>query len=385
MAHEELLEGAQLLELGLFEDAAKAFARAVALHPDDPAVLLAFARSLLTLERFEQAEPILERLLELRPAHPEVTSHLARLRAQRGDLPAIEVLRTLSQRTEAEFPEHYNLGWVQLKRGVLDEAEAAFQRALKKEPRSSHALTCLGEVELRRKRFPAAIEHLTRATQLAPKNAFAMLMLGRAHLASGNGKAAARAFSEAIARDTTTWAAYEDLIRLFLGMGNVNRAVYIASAYRARRSNHGQAAYLLGLAQLTAMNFELARKALEEALVESPSAWEPRQALARVEKLTKNPQKAISLLEEALSLAPGELAPSIDLALLLLEENRKAEVPGAVAKALAKHPEDPALNLNLALALSDSDPASARPAAEKALRGNPKIREQAERLLRAMA
>lgn len=380
----ELSEGARLLELGLFEDAAKAFARTVALYPDDPAALLAFARTLLTLERFEQATPVLQRLLELRPNHPEVLSHLARLKASKGDLSAVEALKTLSARDDADFPEHYNLGVVQLKRGALDEAEAAFKKALVKNPRSSHALTLLGEIEMRRRQFPRAIEHLTRACSLARKNAFASLMLGRAYVGAGNGTAAARAFSDAISRDVTTWAAYEDLIRLLIGSGNGARAVYIASAYRTRRPSSGHSAYLLGLAQLTALQLELARSSLEESMVELPTAWEPRHTLARVEKLSKNPSRAEALLREAVALAPFEPSPAVDLALALLESDRKAEVPSVLEKPLQKHPEDPALNLNLALALSDTHPARARAAAEKALKGNAKLKEQAERLLQAM-
>src|SRR5690606_25283839 len=110
--------------------ATRAFASGLKENPDDLECLLGLSRTLLALGNEASAAPLLLRYLRLKPNHPEVVSHLAKMKAERGDDKALETLAILSRHPKAQYHEHSNYGAVLLQRGQLDEAEEAYQRAL---------------------------------------------------------------------------------------------------------------------------------------------------------------------------------------------------------------------------------------------------------------
>ena len=96
------------------------------------------------------------------------------------------------------------------------------------------------------------------------------------------------------------------------------------------------------------------------------------------------PAVARSLLEEAHRDAGDQPGPANDLALSLMKEGKGKEAREALEPALAKHPDDPAVNLNMALALrlEGGNRERALQCAKKAQQSQDKaIRDQAVKLL----
>src|SRR4051794_39332407 len=103
-------EGAKLLKQGLIKDAAREFEAALKTNADDAEALLGLARLRIAASRPEEATPLLQRLLKLKPGHSEALSHLARMRAEAGDAKAVDALRLICAQPTARFAEFYNLG-----------------------------------------------------------------------------------------------------------------------------------------------------------------------------------------------------------------------------------------------------------------------------------
>ena len=68
---------------------------------------------------------------------------------------------------------HFNLGLLLARTGRLDEAVAAYQRALEREPALSDARSNLATVFARQGRLDRAVEELNRVLAIRPRNALA--------------------------------------------------------------------------------------------------------------------------------------------------------------------------------------------------------------------
>jgi len=317
----------------------------------------------------------------VQPNHPEAVSYLARYRALRGDPKAMEALRLLSQRPEAQFPEHYNLGIVLMRLRQFDEAEAAFNRALNLSPDNPQVLTYLGSLAHRKGELKDAISYLRIATEGTKRETYPLLLLSRALLGLGNLPAAISALEDGLRRNPAATTLAVDLIQLQLLVGKPQAAIRLAEDLRKRKPEEAHPAYLHGLALLTVGRAEEARTALEHALGKGPRSWEVRVALARVERLAKNPARADALLEEAVALAPSEIGPATDLALSHLQSGKPEKAQAVLTPALAAHPEDAGLNLNMAIALKKRSPDKALAHALQAQASpKPELREQASKL-----
>ncbi len=382
MISSQAREGATLLQRGLLKEATRAFAQGVEANPKDESSLLGLGRTLLAQGQTRRALKVLQRLLAVHPNHPEAVSHLARYRALRGDPKALEALRVLSAHPDAKFPEHYNLGLVQLRRREFAEAEAAFNRALDLSPDNPQVLTYLGSLAHRKGELKDALSYLRIATENSRKESYPLLLLARVFVGLGNIPAAISALEDGLRRNPAAMELGTDLIQLQLVAGKPQAAIQLAEDLRKRKPDAAHPAYLHGLALLTVGKAEEARAALEQALAKGPRSWEVRVALARVERLAKNAARADALLEEAVALAPSQIGPATDLALSHLQAGKPEQAQAVLAKALAAHPEDAGLNLNMAIALRRTSPDAALHHAGVALASaKPALREQAERLI----
>jgi len=374
-------DGVQLMQLGLLRESVRAFGQGLKSNPDDLECLLGMSRALLSLNQERAAVPLLQRYLRLKPNQPEVVSHLAKLKAIRGDAKALDTLRILSEHEKAEYFEHLNYGAALLELGRLDEAEVALHRARQADPGSPYPLVSLGVIAQRRGKASDAVEAFRAAADLDERQAYPLLLIARSHVASNNFNAALDALNEGLRRNPKATDLHIERIKLCLALGATEQAFRAAGLFRQLEPTSPDAAHLHGLSSMLCGHESLARESLEAALVLAPTAHEPRLTLARLEQLAKNVARERELLEEAVTLAPSASAPVIDLSTFYL---RHQEVPAAIAllqEALARDPTNTSLHLNLALALTTSDPARALEHAKVAATSDqPRIREQGERL-----
>ena len=115
--------------------------------------------------RSSDAEKVLRQMLTAEPSNPRVMNHLGYLLATRGD--QLDEAVTLVQRAlqaDPGRPEYLDsLGWAHYKRGELNDALKYLTAAAEKLPEHSEIQDHLGDVQLRRGALPEAIAAWTKA------------------------------------------------------------------------------------------------------------------------------------------------------------------------------------------------------------------------------
>lgn len=127
-----LIEAEILIEAGENIQAMEVFDAALRAYPDDPEVLYARALHAVALERIEQAEHDLRRIIADDPQHADALNALGYTLADRTE--RYEEARALIERAYALKPEEPaildSMGWVQFRLGNHDQALSYLRQAL---------------------------------------------------------------------------------------------------------------------------------------------------------------------------------------------------------------------------------------------------------------
>jgi len=166
---EELLEqGETLAGEGLLEDSLSRFEAALALEPENPEVIEAIGRALLSLDRTEEAEASFFDALELDPDWVAPRMGLAAL-AMRNDEP-FKVVHHLERATAVD-PEYAD-AFVELGRyyGLMGEpslARATFERWTRAHPEDADMLINAGLTAFDAGDYAQALDIFEKALEIA--------------------------------------------------------------------------------------------------------------------------------------------------------------------------------------------------------------------------
>ena len=190
--------GAALQEAGRLDEAAPAFAHALAIEPDYAPAHSGLGSVLRQQGRFAEAISHLEQAVRLQPDFEDARFNLANALADRGDWPnAIaryqEVVRHRPDAAEAEA----NLGIALANANRLDEAVEHLRIAATLAPKTARAHYNLGHALLVQGSVRDAIAELARAVQIDPADAAARDELGNAHNSLGIALGSRGRFDEA--------------------------------------------------------------------------------------------------------------------------------------------------------------------------------------------
>jgi tetratricopeptide (TPR) repeat protein len=163
--------GIKNLHAGKSSEAIREFQAAVTKHSRYYAARLELGRELRQQKRLQEAEEVLQPLIEIAPnrADPRLELGIVELMLNRRS-EAIVSLREALARHETNWATHLYLGWALLETAAVDEAATHFQRALEldemKAARAHLALARLAEAQGQRE---VAISHLEAYLLKAPK------------------------------------------------------------------------------------------------------------------------------------------------------------------------------------------------------------------------
>lgn len=166
------------------------YERAVAANPKDPDAHIQLARKLSALRRFAEAEVEYLEAIRLDPDNGEYENSLAVSYSESAQ-PAKAI--PYYQRAAVHHPHHviyYSLGGAYEQLGKIDEAIAAYRKAVEMSPKFSFALYRLGVIYSDLSRWPESIEILQQALQADPTDVFALNELGKTYYRSGDKTAA---------------------------------------------------------------------------------------------------------------------------------------------------------------------------------------------------
>lgn len=173
-------EAQVLREAGRDADAFAVLAQALERMPDNPELLYDYAMAAERIDRLDDMEASLRKLIALRP----------------------------------DYAHAYNaLGYTFAERNIrLDEAQELIAKALELSPDDAHILDSMGWVLFRRGRIADAVGYLERAYKLRPEAEIAA-HLGEALWQAGRAEDAQRVWREAVARDPDNKILNETLAR----------------------------------------------------------------------------------------------------------------------------------------------------------------------------
>lgn len=188
--------------------------RALEFEPDNPEVVVKLGRILRTVGRDEDALPLFLRYHEMVPGDHEGLAHIGSCLSALGRYEEAEPY--LRQAAEAldDPVTHFNLGLLFAVTGRAEQAIAAYQRALERDPGHGDARMNLAAVFARLGDMDRAARELTRVVGDDPENAVARTNLGLVLLDQGQAQAAAAHLREALRLDPRLVPAAEALASL---------------------------------------------------------------------------------------------------------------------------------------------------------------------------
>lgn len=142
------------------------------------------ALGLLVLGRAAGAEQVFDTMLARFPGDAYALASRAHLRAQRGarDAAIADVQALVAAHPQRSAADWFNLAFLLEEADRLDEAEAAFRRAVELDPKLDRAWYGLGLTLIRRQRFDEAVVALKRNTELQPMSPYGWYQLARVHV-----------------------------------------------------------------------------------------------------------------------------------------------------------------------------------------------------------
>ena len=196
---------------------------------------------------------------------------------------------------------HYMLGLSAWKSGDLVKSEAAFETALRIDPKHLKSLVNLSRVLIEQKRYDDAIVKLTAAEEVDPESATIPRLMARAHSAKGDFEQAVDAYRRAIALDGSDAWSMNNLGLLYLEKGFVEDALpYLAKAVMLKE-NVAAFHNNLGMALEHQGRFVAAATAYKGALTADPGYKKATKNLARVEAVKSGPEEPFDLAAVARS------------------------------------------------------------------------------------
>jgi len=360
-----ILQAADLVRQGRWQQAEDLVARVLAANPDEPDGLQLLGLVRENQNRLADAESLLRRSLAVRPNQPHVQVHLGRLLAQSGrHQDAIDVLQAVAQAQPDLFDAFVILAQVQFTLDDLAAAELNYRSALRLSPESQVALLGLS-VLLNKTGRPAEAESLLRS---AAENT-ARPVSWQARIASGLGlsldlqgkpEQAIAAWRRAIALDPTNAEAHRELNALLYRMGRTEEFLtsYDEVAARLSSSLAGErGALLLQKASflIDAERFAEARDCFSQAAAAAPGSAGPQNGLAAAYAGLGQLDAAIAAYEKSLALQPEDAATRIRLACVLLQTGEMKHALGLTEEAVPRLPYDQAALAVHELALRAND------------------------------
>lgn len=186
--------------------------------------------------------------------------------------------------------------------GRLDEAVAAFRRAVEADPGSVAARRNLALALARKGEAGAAADELEEALERAPEDARLLFDLGNARRAAGDAERAVAAYGAALERDPGFVDARFNLANVLAETGRWSEAAGHLGTVLELEADHGRARYLeaMALHHLGRSGEAISKlTALREA---DPGSVVARQGLATIYSAQGQPGRAFAVYREALAL-----------------------------------------------------------------------------------
>jgi tetratricopeptide (TPR) repeat protein len=316
------LLGAVQMELGKFDSAAKSFASALELRPDDLAAELRLAQSLTTLARWDEVGALYRRVLDRHPGCPQAWYGLGRVQSAQNDhAGAAESFAKACELFPLYGAAHFALAAEQ--RRLDRKADAAAHIA-------EYAKNVTAEPPLDDPPFKRVYElnqsarvHLQRGTELEK---------------AGRLEESVREHEVALAVDPANMQAHINLISLYARTGNPKNAKEHFEAATRINPGRSDAWYNYGVLLFQQQDFSAAEQAFRRAVAINPYYAEAHTNLGMIYQQQSRLDDAVAEFREAIANQPDYPLPRFQLGRILVNQQKYGEAIQQFRRALS--PED---------------------------------------------
>ncbi len=287
-------------------EAEKAVARALAIAPDLPEVLIAQGRGLLVQRRFAEARAVLQRVVD---EHGDLDIAWSNLgwahRGLRNYAEGLDAIRRAIQLNPQSFRHHVSLGNFYRTFREREAAIESYRRALELKPNSVTALNNLGGVLLLNKSYDEAADAFIRSLRIE-ENATACANLGTAHFYRQDYGAAEESYRRALELEPSDSVNYQNLIDALIKQGKSDEvrevsaeAVLLAQRQADDMPENAEVRVRLGMFCARAGEVEHALQAAARAETLQPGNAEILFRSAAIHCIVDRTEEALDRLEKA--------------------------------------------------------------------------------------
>lgn len=331
--------GEALYQAGRFSDALSHFEAGTKANPDLLDVQIGVAKTLLALERFEDAKPMLAKLDEKHPKRFEVAYwHGVALDAV-GDRDAAEAALRRAIANGGVEPQvvhaYTKLALLLGGKGENEQARRLLDEAGQKLPRSPALHRALGDLALQQGVYDDALAHFQKARTLAPHDMGVLFSIGVTQRRERNFDAALDTFDKVaeVDRDYPGLALERGLV--FEAAGRNEDALKAYEAALAKAPDDVDLKLRVGCGKAAAGRGVDAEKLLREVLAVRSASAETNHCMGRA-ILAKGADITLALrhLERATDLDPHRAEYHLYVGLAALEAGRIPQAEAALRRAL---------------------------------------------------
>ncbi len=369
----KVLIGSAKLAQGKVDEAAKAFAQALALKPGFIPARIGNARIAAGKGDVAAAEKALGEILAESPKEREAIGLMATLAAVRGDRDAVLAAnRKLAEYYPNGITEQYTLAVSLLEHNLIEEATKVGNRLATLAPSDPRALHVQSLNAFQRKEFTAAQEMALKALSRAPDFVPAQLVAGAAAVQLKSYGQAIQHLISVVGRQKNNAYARQLLVAAYLGAGdsvraskelkdaleilpNDSRLLLMAGEIAAKENNMAQAtkyfelsaekgdassmaATRLGQAHLAAGKEDEGLRILEESAKAASKGTQSDMTLVAYHLRRNQPEKALKWIESIERKQPQSALPSSLRGIALAMKNDLSGARKQFEAALQKEP-----------------------------------------------
>jgi putative PEP-CTERM system TPR-repeat lipoprotein len=212
----------------------------------------------------------------------------------------------------------------------------------------SEMLDLLGRAYLMAGQNEEAMEVLQRAAALAPNDAGILMRLAAARMTLGDSVQATGELEHALQLAPTQAGAAEALVIAAISSGAIDKAALALDQLRKVQGDSETVGNLAALIQMAQLDLNGAQATLEGVIKHYPDAIQPRVNLAKVLVLQDKPADAEKVLTEILARQPANSAALNNMVSLLLGDGQVARAVSLIEAAHTASPKDIGVMVGLA-------------------------------------
>jgi eukaryotic-like serine/threonine-protein kinase len=336
-------------------DEAVAFYRAaLALRPENPAVLNNLGNALYNQKKLNEAVTCYRKAIDLNPKAAFAHNNLGSALKDQGKFEeAIASYRQAITSDPKYAAAHNNLGWVLKTQGKLKEAIASYHRAINSDPKYAAAHNNLGSALRDQGKFEEAIASYRTAIENDPKLPNTCNNLGVALMYQGNLDEAIAWYRKAIHVDPKHAFAHSNLGLVLEGQGKIEEA--IASHRRAIESDpkSADANYAFGRTLKAQGKTEEAVASYRTAIENDPKHAKAHDGLGLTLTAQGKIEEAIASYRRAVESDPKYAAAHYNLGVALNYQGKLEEAIASYRQAIESDPNFAFAHYNLGNNLRD--------------------------------